>query len=51
MLYILLHCSPILFSDASALVGDNHDYLFVVVRGLDGRLYLNQGYLDSRFVG
>ena len=28
---------------AAALVGDNSSYLFVVIKGLNGQLYLNQG--------
>jgi hypothetical protein len=36
---------------AAALVGADHDYLFVLVKGLDGNLYLNQGQLGSPFVG
>jgi hypothetical protein len=36
---------------AAALVGDDHAYLFVIVKGLDGQLYLNQGQLGSPFVG
>lgn len=36
---------------AAALVGDQHNYLFVVVKGLDGNLYLNQGELGKPFVG
>jgi hypothetical protein len=33
---------------AAALVGT---YLFVVVKGLDGNIYLNQGELGQPFVG
>ncbi|WP_157642798.1 hypothetical protein [Burkholderia ubonensis] len=33
---------------AVALVGN---YLFVMVRGRDGKIYLNQGHLDKPFVG
>jgi hypothetical protein len=36
---------------AAALVGDDHSYLFVVVKGLNGNLYLNQGQLGRPFVG
>jgi hypothetical protein len=36
---------------AAALVGPQHNYLFVVVKGLDGNLYLNQGELGKPFVG
>lgn len=36
---------------AAALVGPQHHYLFVVVKGLDGHLYLNQGELGKPFVG
>jgi hypothetical protein len=36
---------------AAALVGGNNDYLFAVVKGLDGNLYLNQGNLGQAFVG
>jgi hypothetical protein len=36
---------------AAALVGDNHNYLFVEIKGLDGNLYLNQGTLGGPFTG
>jgi hypothetical protein len=36
---------------AAALVGPQHDYLFVAIKGRDGRLYLNQGELGKPFVG
>jgi hypothetical protein len=36
---------------AAALVGPQHNYLFVIVKGLDGNLYLNQGELGKPFVG
>jgi hypothetical protein len=36
---------------AAALVGPSNSYLFVIVKGLDGSLYLNQGELGSAFVG
>lgn len=36
---------------AAALVGSDHRSLFVVVKGLDGQLYLNQGQLGGSFVG
>src|SRR5205085_440032 len=36
---------------AAALVGSQHNYLFVVVKGLDGNIYLNQGKLGKPFVG
>ncbi len=36
---------------AAALVGQNNDYLFAVVKGLDGNVYLNQGTLGQGFVG
>ena len=36
---------------AAALVGAQHNYLFVLVKGLDGNLYLNQGELGKPFVG
>ena len=36
---------------AVALVGNNHNYLFTVVKGLDGNLYLNQGGLGSPHIG
>ena len=36
---------------AAALVGPQHNYLFVVVKGLDGNIYLNQGELGKPFVG
>ncbi|MBV2153019.1 hypothetical protein [Kitasatospora sp. SUK 42] len=36
---------------AAALVGPQHNYLFVVVKGLDGNLYVNQGVLGGAFVG
>jgi hypothetical protein len=35
----------------ASLVGKDHNYLFVVVKGLDGNLYLNQGILGKPFVG
>jgi hypothetical protein len=38
---------------AVSLVGDNHDYLFVLIKtaGAPGRLVLNQGHLGQGFVG
>jgi hypothetical protein len=36
---------------AAALVGNNHDYLFAVAKGLDGNVYVNQGELGKPFVG
>jgi hypothetical protein len=36
---------------AAALVGPDHNYLFAVVKGLDGNVYLNQGTLGGAFVG
>jgi hypothetical protein len=36
---------------AAALVGPQHNYLFVVIKGLDGNLYVNQGELGKPFVG
>ena len=36
---------------AAALVGPDHDSLFVLVKGLDGNIYLNQGQLGSPFAG
>ena len=36
---------------AASLVGNDSNYLFVVVKGLDGNLYLNQGELGKPFVG
>ncbi|HEV2370592.1 MAG TPA: N,N-dimethylformamidase beta subunit family domain-containing protein [Streptosporangiaceae bacterium] len=36
---------------AAALVGSQHNYLFVVARGTDGGLYLNQGELGRGFTG
>jgi hypothetical protein len=36
---------------AAALVGPQHNYLFVIIKGLDGNLYLNQGELGKPFVG
>jgi hypothetical protein len=36
---------------AAALVGPQNNYLFVLVKGLDGNLYLNQGELGKPFVG
>jgi hypothetical protein len=36
---------------AAALVGVDNNYLFVVIKGLDGQLYLNQGNLGKPFVG
>ena len=36
---------------AAALVGPQHNYLFVVINGLDGNLYVNQGELGKPFVG
>jgi hypothetical protein len=36
---------------AAALVGDQHGYLFVTVKGLDGQLYVNQGQLGKPFTG
>jgi hypothetical protein len=38
-------------SPAVALVGGEHNYLFVVIKGIDGNLYLNQGELGKPFVG
>jgi hypothetical protein len=36
---------------AAALVGPQHNYLFVVIKGLDGNLYVNQGELGKPFTG
>jgi hypothetical protein len=36
---------------AAALVGPNHNYLFVLVKGLDVYVDLNQGELGKPFVG
>jgi hypothetical protein len=36
---------------AAALVGPQHNYLFVAIKGLDGNIYLNQGELGKPFVG
>ena len=33
---------------AADLVGPQHNYLFVAIKGLDGNLYLNQGSLGRR---
>ena len=35
----------------ASLVGKNHNFLFVVIKGLDGLLYINQGELGKPFVG
>jgi hypothetical protein len=36
---------------AAALVGPNHNYLFVWIKGLNGQLQLNQGELGKTFTG
>ena len=36
---------------AAALVGPQHNYLFVVIKGLDGNIYVNQGELGKPFAG
>jgi hypothetical protein len=36
---------------AAALVGPQHNYLFVVARGLNGHLFVNQGELAGPFTG
>ncbi len=43
---VLDHAAP-----AAALVGPNHEYLFVVVTDKNGNLQINQGHLGRPFVG
>jgi len=42
---------PIDGGAAAALVGHDHDYLFVAVKDTGGQLFLNQGHLGGAFVG